>query len=116
MIIPNFPEDLAALHHHWHNPAAHPGAGPGRQHPMGTPGGGLEFLTFHRDFMNQVFAWMATQTFPEPLDIAAWTEIPPEVKVPAVGWNTFLSQQEIRITTNTPPFATDDELGTFIEV
>jgi hypothetical protein len=116
VIIPNFPEALAALHHHWHNAAAHPGSGPGRQHPMGTPGAGLEFLTFHRDFVQQVFAWMATQSFPSPLDVAAWTAIPPELRNPSVGWSPVLSQQEIHITTNNPPFASADDLGTFIEV
>lgn len=115
-IIPNLPDSLMDLHHHWHQAAAHPGAGGGRLHPMGTPGGGLEFLTFHKDFMAQVFAWMATQTFNPPLDIAAWTAIPAALKTVAGGWSIGLATQETRLVSGAPPFASADELGTFIEV
>lgn len=63
VLIPNFPQDLLDQHHHWHSPADHPGAGPGRLHPMGSTGGGTEFLVFHRDFSAQVLAWYFTSNF-----------------------------------------------------
>ncbi|WP_144495904.1 hypothetical protein [Bacillus thuringiensis] len=80
MIIPNFPEDLADLHHAWHDPCAHPGL-PTRIHPMGTDLGGLEFLVFHRDFINKVHIWYDSQPGADPNLLApTWTKIPPELK------------------------------------
>jgi hypothetical protein len=121
-IIPGFPQALLDLHHHWHEPSAHSGVGPGRVHAIGTPGGGLEFLTFHHDFMQQVFAWIndpglgGPGRFSPALDISAWTAVPAELKAPAAGWNMMLEMQEQRITSNSPAFSTADEIGTFIEL
>ena len=116
MIIPGFPAYLSDMHHEWHQPGSHPGAGPDRVHPIGTPGGGLEFLTFHHSFMQQAFAWFATQTFNPPLDMTPWTAIPAELKDPTLSWNMMLSDQEARIDTDNPPFTSADDLGTFIEI
>jgi hypothetical protein len=114
-IIPNFPQNLLDLHHNWHVPGAHPGL-PSRVIPPGSPGSGLEFLTFHRNFVAQFHAWYDTQPFADQPAVAAWTFIPIELKDPAVTfWNPNLANQETRITTNTPPFATADEIGMFIE-
>jgi hypothetical protein len=115
MIIPGFPDYLADLHHAWHDPSAHRTL-PSRVHPRGSPGGGLEFLTFHHTFMVQAFAWMATQTFNPSLDVSAWTSIPAELKAPELGWTEFTESEERRIVKNDPRYANADDLGTDIEL
>jgi hypothetical protein len=121
--IPEFPQDLLDQHHHWHNPAAHPGAGPGRTHAAGTPGGGLEFLTFHRNFQAQALGWYNahpfTQTpFTDPAQkaqlVAPWTTVPPELQGDS-DWGNW-SGDAARLDSGTPDFASADELGTFIEL
>jgi Bacterial pre-peptidase C-terminal domain len=115
-LIPNFPQNLLDVHHHWHDPNAHPGTPGGRVNGFGTPGGGLEFLQFHRDFVAQFHIWYDTQPFADPVAVAPWTSIPAALKNPALtGWNATLAVQEARITTNSPAFTTADELGTYIE-
>jgi len=114
-LIPDFPQILLDFHHQWHMPGAHPEAGPGRLIPAGLPGSGLEFLTFHRNYVSQFHAWYDIQPFANPAAVAGWSSIPGEVRTPVVGWNMNLANQEIRITTNDPPLRTADELGTFIE-
>ena len=129
-IIPNFPQNLLDVHHHWHAPAEHPGTGPGRQHPFGTTGGGLEFLQFHRDYVAQFHAWYDIQPFgTAPFNaapfltqasaqtaVAGWPAIPAPVKNGAVtGWGSVQIAQEARLTTLSPPFASADDLGTYIE-
>jgi hypothetical protein len=120
--IPNFPDDLTDQHHHWHDPSAHPGAGPGRVHAMGSAGGGVEFLTFHRNFMAQVLAWYNATTFVEvPFDnatqkadmVKAWSAVPPELQVDP-AWPVWADDAQ-RLDTGTPDFGSADELGTFIE-
>lgn len=128
-IIPQFPQSLLDVHHQWHSPADHPG-GLGRQHPFGTTGAGLEFLQFHRDFLVQFHAWYDALPFgtapynAAPFQngvnaqaaVAGWTSLPAQVKNPAVtGWNSVQSAQEARLTTLTPPFASADDLGAYIE-
>ncbi len=121
MLIPNFPGYLTDLHHEWHylpvpgGVDPHPNL-PKRIHPMGTPGGGLEFLRFHHSFMVQAFAWFATQTFNPQLDVTPWTSIPDELKKTELGWTVFHQQEEDRITSNNPRFASSDDLGNYIEV
>jgi hypothetical protein len=128
-IIPNFPQNLLDLHHNWHQPGAHPGPG-ARVHPFGTAGGGTEFLQFHHDFIVQFHAWYDSLPFgtapynTSPFSTAAsaqhavagWTVIPPELKNGAVtGWGGTQIAQEARLTTLTPPFTSDDDIGTYIE-
>jgi len=115
-LIPNFPQDLLDMHHHWHDPNAHPGAPGGRTRGFETPGGGLEFLQFHRDFMRQVFnRWNEARPPIDPAAIAPWNSIPEVMKNGNIGWNATRAAQEARITTNNSPFATADALGTYIE-
>lgn len=115
-IIPNFPDELLDMHHHWHMPSAHPGSGPGRVHPAGSPGGGLEFLQFHRDFVATFHVWYDSQPFADQAAVEPWQEVPAELKVPAAGWTTGWANAEIRLNTNNPAFNNADELGTFIEL
>lgn len=121
--IPNFPQDLLDQHHHWHNPSAHPGAGPGRTNAAGTTGGGLEFLTFHRNYVAQVMSWYNSTTFTQPpFDdpptkaslVAPWTSVPAQLQALA-EWASW-SGDANRLDTLSPDFATADELGTFIEL
>jgi hypothetical protein len=128
-IIPNFPQELADLHHNWHEPGSHPGL-PSRVHPYGTPGGGVEFLQFHHDIMAQFRTWYAVQPFgTAPFDfapfqnaasanaaVAAWTAIPASLKNSAVtSWTSVQAAQDTRIVTNDPRFSSADDLGTYIE-
>jgi hypothetical protein len=122
--IPDFPKDLLDQHHHWHAPDQHPDAGPGRLHPAGMPGGGLEFLTFHRNFMAQFHSWydghtFAAAPFDDPVQkvrlVAAWHRVPTELRKPEYGWGAFAADAA-RLDSLTPDFATADDLGTFIEL
>ncbi len=114
-LIQNFPDELLDLHHHWHQPSEHPGSGPGRVHPLGTPGAGLEFLQFHRDFMVSFHKWYDTQPFADQVAVAPWHKVPDELKVAGAGWTTGFANDEIRLNSNSPAFVNADELGAFIE-
>lgn len=128
-LIPNFPQSVLDMHHHWHAASAHPGPG-GRVHPFGTSGGGLEFLQFHRDFVAQFHAWFDTQPFgtgafntapfltaaSASAAVAPWTSVPAALQNPMVtGWGAVQIAQSGRLTTMIPPFTTADDLGTYIE-
>ena len=107
-------------HHAWHTFPGGAHGFPSRQFAMGTPGSGHEFLQFHSDLMNQFFAWNNVNNAASAADLAAWTAIPLELKLPETGWpnpgfNGNLADAEGRINSNLPPFATDDELGIHIE-
>jgi hypothetical protein len=121
--IPDFPQDLLDIHHHWHVPSEHPGAGPGRQHAMGTPGGGLEFLTFHRNYMGMFHSWYDTHAFAaapfsDPAQKVAlvepWSSVPAALQADP-EWPLWAADAG-RLDSGTPDFATADALGTFIEV
>jgi len=123
--IPNFPQALLDQHHHWHVGSAHPELGPGRANAAGSPGGGLEFLTFHRNFMAQFMAWYNATSFgAAPFNdpgqkaslVAAWTTVPNALKQASLGWNATWASDANRLDTGTPDFASADALGTFIEV
>jgi hypothetical protein len=113
--IPNFPQDLAHEHHAWHVPSAHPEL-PTRRILPPNLGAGLEFLTFHRDFIAQFHRWYDSQPFADQNAVAPWILVPPELKVARAGWNSRWEDDERRIQTNNPPFASADELGLFIEL
>lgn len=123
--IPNFPLALSDQHHHWHMGSAHPEIGPGRVNGMGTSGGGLEFLTFHRNYMAQFFAWYNSTTFTaapfnDPAQKASlpspWTSVPGALKQASLGWTATWASDAARLDSGTPDFASADALGTFIEV
>jgi hypothetical protein len=106
-------------HHAWHTGSGAHGQPP-RQFPIGTPGSGLEFFQFHRDLINEFFAWNNVNGGATAADIAAWNAVPAELKVPETGWpdpgfGGNLADAEARITSNSPPFADDDALGIFVE-
>ena len=128
-LIPNFPQNVLDMHHHWHDASQHPGPG-GRVHPFGTTGAGLEFLQFHRDFVAQFHTWFDTQPFgtgafntapfltaaSASAAVAPWSSVPAALQDPMVtGWGSVQIAQSGRLATLTPPFATADELGTYIE-
>jgi hypothetical protein len=106
-------------HHAWHTAGGMHGFPP-RQFPMGTPGSGHEFFQFHKDLINEFFAWNNVHHAATAADIAAWSAVPVELKVPETGWpnpgfNGNLADAEARINSNSPPFASDDELGIHVE-
>ena len=120
--IPNFPKDLLDQHHQWHDPAAHGNLGTIRLHPVGSTGGGTEFLVFHRNFVAQVLTWYFTTPFTAPpFDnpaqkaslVAPWTAIPAELK--ALPEYAFWKGDDLRLETGFPGFLTEDDLGFFIE-
>jgi hypothetical protein len=113
-LIPGFPDELNDLHHAWHQPAAHPGL-PTRVHLPPSPGSGLEFLQFHHDLIVRFHKWFDLQPFANQFDVAPWTSIPADLKQRQFGWNMNFANQETRIVLNNPAFATEDELGLFIE-
>lgn len=129
-LIPNFPQNLNDMHHHWHEPSQHPGAPGGRVHPFGTTGAGREFLQFHHDYMLQFRAWYDAQPFgTAPFNVApfktavsamaavaGWTSVPAALKNGAVtGWGSVQAAQEARLSTLMPAFASEDDLGSYIE-
>ena len=111
--IPNYPQQLIDEHMAWH------------MNPIGTPGArsathqGIDFLQFHRDFLKKFFVWFNAQpaAFRNQFDVTpSWQSVPAELKNDArTGWNPVLAGQEQRIATITPPFASEDVFGTFIE-
>jgi hypothetical protein len=111
--IANYPQNLLDEHMNWHMHPGHPELG-GRTFQMGSPGSGLEFLTFHRTFVMHFHTWYDVQPGNDQAAVAAWTAIPPELKATPY-WNSTQAAAEARITSNNPPFATADELGIFIE-
>lgn len=120
--IPDFPQDLLDIHHHWHQPSQHTGAPGGRVNALGTPGGGLEFLTFHRNFVGMFHTWYDTHTFSSaPFNnaaqkvalVAPWSSVPAQLQGDP-EW-AFWAADAARLDSGTPDFATADELGTFIE-
>ncbi|RYZ07805.1 MAG: hypothetical protein EOO73_10770 [Myxococcales bacterium] len=121
MLIPNFPADLLNQHHQWHQPGAH-GPIPLRLHPMGSKGGGIEFLLFHRDFIAQAMSWYNVTQFEEsPFAnaakkaalVAPWTSVPPEM-TQIEGWSAWTADA-VRLDAGAPNFDSDDDLGFFIE-
>jgi hypothetical protein len=123
-IITQFDTDPALVilkdkHHAWHTSGGAHGF-PSRQFPSGTPNSGHEFLQFHADVISQFFAWNNVNNAVSGADLAAWTAVPIELKLPETGWpnpgfNGNLADAEARINSNMPPFATDDALGIHIE-
>lgn len=121
-LIPDIPDSLLDIHHHWHAPSQHGGAGPGRTHAAGTPGGGSEFLQFHRNFVGMFHAWYDTHNFAAaPFNnaaqkvslVAPWTDVPADLRLDP-EWSLWEADVQ-RLNTGIPDFATEDELGTFIE-
>jgi hypothetical protein len=121
-IIPNFPQDLLDQHHKWHEPLEHPRLAPLRKNLMGSPGGGTEFLVFHRNFSAQALAWFNTTNFTtDPFDkpskkaslVAPWTAIPAEMK--ALSEYASWKADDVRLESGFPNFESEDDLGFFIE-
>lgn len=103
--IQNFPESLLMEHARWHR----------RNMRMGSlrSGDGEEFLSFHRNFLQESLEWYKTQGF-NPRSVAPWSSIPFEVKShPA--WTRELRDAENQITRNISSFNSTDEFGQFIQ-
>ena len=112
--IANLPAYLHDQHMNWHMYPGQPQKG-GRAFLSGMPGSGVEFLTFHRSYLVHFHAWYDAQQGHDASAVAAWTVLPPELKTVPAGWDANWAANELRITTNTPQFATADQLGIYIE-
>src|SRR5439155_11124022 len=77
---------ISDKHHAWHSFPNGAHGFPSRQHDIGTAGSGTEFLQFHRDLMNQFFAWNNVNHGASASDLAPWTGVPSELKLPETGW------------------------------
>jgi hypothetical protein len=124
MIINQFDSDpvlmnLMNQHMGWHGDPTANGMGfPQRAIPMGQPGSGLEFLTFHGNFINNFFNW--NNSHGDPIALAmlqAWITLPPEIKAqPGYATPPNWSTADARITSNSPtPFTGSDDFGIYVE-
>ncbi|MGJ0505903.1 MAG: hypothetical protein ACR652_01965 [Methylocystis sp.] len=113
-LIQNYPDALLQRHSDWHMNAGDPAAG-GRRAPAGYPGSGVEFLEFHRQYVEDFRKWYDAQPGADPQALAPWSAIPAELKTPTARWSATVAANERHVVTNTPPFASEDELGMFIE-
>ncbi|MFX3624236.1 MAG: hypothetical protein ACE3JP_09400 [Ectobacillus sp.] len=103
--IPNFPQRLLREHAEWHRNM-------GRD--MGTrPGDGIEFLEFHRNFMEKSLNWYREQRLNSRL-VEPWASIPLEITRHR-RWGRRLQNAENRIIRNLASFDSPDELGRFIQ-
>lgn len=104
--IPNFPQYLLDRHRHWHH-----------NHTVSSAGAGVDFLRFHREFAAESLTWYRAQPGANLNAVAdTWREVPWELKQSAYGWTASLAAAEQRILSNSPAFASEDELGRYIEV
>ncbi len=120
MIITQFDTDpvlsnIRDRHHAWHSFPGGTHGFPSRSIQQGLPGSGNEFLSFHRNLMNEFFTWNNVHGAVNATLLAAWNAIPPVLKTTALGWTTGLQNAENRINTNIPSFANADALGIHIE-
>ena len=114
MAILNIPQNLSDEHHAWHVIGMHPQF-PTRSNPLGSPGSGIEFLTFHRYYNGKFHSWYDFQPNVNLSLVMPWVQIPNEMKTSQLGWNSNFASQEDRIVNNRNSFSSDDELGIFIE-
>lgn len=102
-LLRNFPRSLLVEHARWH-----------RNMDMRLrTGHGLEFLRFHRYFLNEALDWYRTQDL-DPRMIRPWSSIPSVIKRHP-RWNRRLQNAENRIIHNLESFRSSDELGLFIQ-
>lgn len=102
--IPNFPRSLLEEHKNWHD----------ARHRVDTsnppPGYGLEFLRFHRDFIERALAWYRQNGY-DPSLVEPWNSVPESIR----NSPCYNQSAEARILFQPDTFATADELGRFIE-
>jgi len=113
------PSDLMQKHMMWHvNP---PDMGGRQFQPAGSPGSGLEFLTFHRDFLAQVFNWYFAQPFADADLVAAWNALPEplqQYQLSAGPFNdiqAFMANPFSQGTGTSTQNKTEDDLGIWLE-
>jgi hypothetical protein len=105
---PNAPiGGLLDQHARWH----HQGVPGGRVIPAGQPGSGIEFLTFHRSFVSRVYEACGGDISDDFSKVTPWTSVPDDLR----RVRDYPADAETRLLNNDPGFATEDELGIFIE-
>ncbi|MBO0781114.1 MAG: hypothetical protein J2P37_20030 [Ktedonobacteraceae bacterium] len=109
--IPNFPSSLHDQHMAWHHNPPNDG---GRQIPQGQPGSGLEFLTFHCNFLWQFETWYNQQSFANSNLTAPWIQMPPEFRTAEDGPGRMNDEQ--RFLNNPLSWgSTEDAFGIWVE-
>ncbi|HZH61867.1 MAG TPA: hypothetical protein VEY70_20305 [Metabacillus sp.] len=103
--IGNFPEYLLVEHDRRHR----------RNRNMGQlrSGDGLEFLSFHRNYLQKALEWYNSQGLNQR-SVAAWSSIPSEI-TRHPGWTRALQNAENQIMRNLSSFNSADELGRFLQ-
>jgi hypothetical protein len=96
--IPQFPADLLSEHAQWH-----------MDHMDETsPGEGVAFLEFHREFMAEFHDWYDSQPFADQAAVSPWPTLPQEV----VGnLSETIADQLAAIAADPAAFDTEDDLG-----
>jgi hypothetical protein len=112
--IPNFPQTFADEHHAWHLFPQGAHGRPSRSIQPGAPGSGLEFLTFHRNYITRVLAWYSARPGADTAAVARWLALPAALRQTSV-WTPQTANQEQLLQNPRANFATDDQLGRFIE-
>jgi hypothetical protein len=107
--IPGFPDFLMQRHMNWHTNPGHPELG-GRQFFAGTPGSGQEFLDFHHQYIIDFRAWYDAQPGHDDSEVTPWPAFPADLTAFDPGLPPFETQ-----VNNTSAFASEDDLGRFIE-
>jgi len=103
--IQNFPQTFINEHARWH-----------RQHMnMGQlrSGDGVEFLSFHRNFIQEALEWYNNEGL-DPRLVEPWRSIPSTIKRHP-EWTRELQNAENRIVRNLSSFNSSDELGRFLQ-
>jgi hypothetical protein len=102
--IPNFPQNLLDEHKSWHH-ARH-------SINLNNPpvGYGLEFLQYHRNFIERALAWYKMQNL-DPSLVEAWASVPEPIRQAPC----YDQAAEARILFQPESFVSADELGRFIE-
>ncbi|MED3728483.1 hypothetical protein ACT6P6_10685 [Priestia endophytica] len=103
--ISNFPEHFIREHETWHH--EHMNMGNLRA------GDGIEFLSFHREFMERCLEWYNSQGLNSDW-VEPWRAVPNQIKRHP-GWTRELEEAENRIRNNPSSFRSGDELGRFLQ-
>lgn len=119
MLITQFDTDpilmnISERHHAWHTYPTGAHGFPSRTIAQGQPGSGTEFLTFHRNLVNEFFTWNNVHHAATGTQLAAWSAVPAILKSDS-QWTAALQADETHIATNSPAIPTADALGILIE-
>ncbi|HKQ68556.1 MAG TPA: hypothetical protein VJT73_04420 [Polyangiaceae bacterium] len=70
-------------------------------------------MSFHRQYLNKVLTWWLGLGRDANV-VTPWTSVPSQIKQQP-GWNQILQNAENRLATNSPVFASTEEVGRYID-